>query len=210
MNEAFWSELAKVLPGAVLGLIPIVLTSLFDWQEKRNDTQKRNQAIDIAHKRVIFLNDWIKAQESCMPGQLVQFKQEVSIELNQLKHELATVLAIQEERKAVRSALRGSRKIPQNLFLAYTPRSASAWTLHIIYYMLLGIALFFLYFGSFTGANYDIWNWKTFGDSIVLVGIILAPPMVIIHWLARLADRRSRRVSDEVHLRLDKIEHAVH
>jgi len=37
MNEAFWPELAKVLPGAVLGLIPIVLTSLFDWQEKRNE-----------------------------------------------------------------------------------------------------------------------------------------------------------------------------
>ena len=186
MNEAFWSELAKVLPGAVLGLIPVVLTSLFDWQEKRNDTQKRNQAIDTAHKRVIFLNDWIKAQEVCMPEHLGQLKQGASMELNELRNELITALAIQEERKAVRSALRGSRNITQRIFLAYTPRSTSALTLHILYYMLLGIAFFFLYFGSFTGANYDIWSWSSFRDSIIFVGILVAPAMFVIHWWAYL------------------------
>jgi hypothetical protein len=106
MSEAIQAELVKVLPGADLGLLPIKLTTLFDWQEKRDAVQKRNQVIHIAHTRVIFLNDFIKAQEGCVPEQLGKIKQEVSSELNQLKQELAKSLAIQEQRKEVITAMR--------------------------------------------------------------------------------------------------------
>lgn len=106
MSEAIQAELVKVLPGAVLGLLPIKLTTLFDWQEKRDAVQKRNQVIHIAHTRVIFLNDFIKAQEGCVPEQLGKIKQEVSSELSQLKQELAKSLAIQEQRKEVITAMR--------------------------------------------------------------------------------------------------------
>ncbi len=198
MSEAIQAELARVLPGAVLGLLPITLTTFFDWQEKRDVAQKRNQAIDIAHKRVIFLNDFIKAQEGCMPERLGQIKQEVSSELSQLRHDLGKVLAIQEQRKEIKSAMRARIGFLQNLFLAYIPRGAYAWMLHIFYYMLLSVFLVGVFTGGYGSGNPSVWDWSAFRDMLLGMSIFFIPPMALIHWLARLAYRRSRRISEEI------------
>lgn len=190
-----------------MGLLPITLTTFFDWQEKRDVAQKRNQAIEVAHKRVIFLNDFIKAQEGCMPEQLDQIKQEVSSELNQLRQDLAKVLAIQEQRKEAKTAMRARIGFLQNLLLAYIPRGAYAWMLHILYYMLLSMFLLGVFSGGYGSDNPNAWDWSTFQATLFGMCLLFIPPMALIHWLARRAYKRSRQISEETRLRLEKSEH---
>jgi hypothetical protein len=203
MSEVIQSELAKALPGAILGLIPITLTAFFEWQEKRDVADRRNQAIDIAHKRVNFLNDLIKTQECCATDQLHSIKQDISNELKQLKQELSENLLTLDQRTIHRSGTHAQRSLLQNLFLAYFPRSTVAWALHVIYYMLLGITILILFGGGYSSANPHVWDWAEFRLSLIGAIALIIPPMALIQWLSRAADKRSRRIARETQQHLD-------
>ncbi len=202
------AELTNALLGAVLGLLPITLTAFFDWQEKRDVADQRNQAIDVAHKRVNFLNDWVKAQENCVKencttDHLHAIKEDIASELNQLKQELAENLAALEQRTVTKTTARAQRSLLQNMFLAYFPRGAFAWALHIFYYMLLGMSVLIVAGGGYSGDNPEVWSWADFHSLLLGIVIFFVPMLALIQWLARLADKRARRIAGEAQRHLE-------
>jgi hypothetical protein len=207
MSEVIQSELTKALPGAILGLIPITLTAFFEWQDKRDVADRRKHAIEIAHKRVNFLNDWIKAHECCTTDQIHSIKQNVSSELNQLKQELSDKLSNLEQRSMTRAAKHFQRSFLQNLFLVYFPQSTVAWALHIFYYMLLGTVILLIPGGGYSGRDPSVWSWSAFQSMLIGLIVLFSPVMALIQWLARLADKQSRRFAGETQRHLDAIRH---
>ena len=72
--------------------------------------------------------------------------------------------------------------------------------LHILYYMLLGMLLLILLAGGYEADNPNAWAWSAFLSTFLGICLPFIPPMALIHWLARLANRRSRRVAEETRL----------
>jgi len=58
----------SLLIGALAGLIPVVLTALLTWIEKRGLEARQNHMLDLAQRRVTFLQAWLDIQRAlCSP-----------------------------------------------------------------------------------------------------------------------------------------------
>ncbi|MEL7504069.1 MAG: hypothetical protein AAFN18_16555 [Cyanobacteria bacterium J06554_6] len=196
MTTEFIAELSKALPGALLGLIPLGLTALFGWLEDRDAKSKRESAIAIAHRRVEFLNDWVRAHKTCRSETLAQVKADAATELMQLKQELQETFNALDDRSKQRtdhrSAQASKRTWIQKLLLAYFPSGGAAWMLHVVYYMLLGLSTLFLFFCAYTFIQDADGFWMDLGTFLILT-VFVAIPLMCIRWLAVSADRRARR-----------------
>ena len=191
MTTDFLSELSKALPSALLGLIPIGMTALFSWMEERDTQNKRESAIAAAHKQVDFINDWVRAHKTCTSTDLEQIKADAAQELKQLKQNLAQTFVSLDAKAKQRRQLPAKRTLLQKLFLAYRPVGIFTWVLHVIYYMLIALSVFFLAFCAIEfiadedGFWTDLWAWLI---ALTMVGI----PLIITRALAIKADKRAR------------------
>lgn len=179
-----------ILIGALAGLFPILLTASLSWLEKRSLMAKRDRALDLAQKRVEFLDVWVKVQETlCSAERFEEIKREASNELDQLMENLSERLAEEEEEEPVEV---GERNLLERLFLAYLPYNVAGWVMHILFYMFLGMSLLLIWA---TGLDADTgrFSWSVLADpvNIILVFIFFGIPTLFIRWLAVRVDRKA-------------------
>ncbi len=176
-----------IIVGALAGLFPILLTASVSWLEKRSLLAKQDRALDLAQKRVEFLDSWVKVQETLSSTErFEEIKGAVSDELDGLSDSLSKEFAEEEEEEE------GERSFVQRLFLAYMPLNVSGWVLRILFYMFLGVTLIAI--PAFEpGIDFDTGQFSfdtLLGDSIVLI-VLLIVPLLFIRWLAVRGDRKA-------------------
>lgn len=178
------SEITIALIGALAGLLPAGLTAVFTWLDKRGREARQDRVLQLAHKRVEFLQTWLEVQQSvCDGAQLAQIKASVFGELNDLRGLLPSAIADDEP------ADMGERNFVQRLLLIYRPQSVLASVLHTLFYMLIGIIVFVYYATITAPASQDVaLGARLAGATILIVPVIIA--MAIIRWIARSTDRK--------------------
>jgi hypothetical protein len=88
----------KALITSVLGLLPITLTVLAGWLQKRSKTAKRDAAIDFAQRRVAFLSDWMQARQlSETSDKISHIKKGVADELDGIKANVDDIMRTADE-----------------------------------------------------------------------------------------------------------------
>lgn len=176
--------------GALAGLFPILLTWTLSRLEKRSFAAKRDQALNLAKKRVEFLDTWVNAQKGlCSNERFEEIKREVSDELDQLMETLSERLAEEEDSDADERNI-DERNLLERLLLVYYPYNVAGWVLHILFYMFFGMTLLSipLYKPGFLRSQFSVGQFMT--DSIIII-VVLILPMLIIRWLAVRADRKA-------------------
>ena len=151
---------------------------------------KRDGALDLAQKRVEFLDTWVKVQESLSStARFEEIKREASDELDQLMESLSETLAEEEEEEPTKV---GERSLLERLLLIYLPHNLTGWALHILFYMFLGMTLLAIP-ALAPGFDPDIGQYtidQLLADSIVII-VVLILPTLFIRWLAVRADRKA-------------------
>lgn len=201
-----------------MGLLPIGINSCFEWRERRDIRQRSSQAIEIARQRVSFLTDLMRAYEACAVEQLDAMRQEIAGDLQKLHCDLAKTLTRLEQRSSPKKSNPERRNTLQRVFLAYRPQGAIAWTLHILYYMLLGLIAMLIFVSGCEpgGTMCQAWTmeefWAYFPPLMLGSLVILGPPMLAINLLAHRSDRAARgelRRQDEEREQQDQARHTT-
>ena len=131
MNETI---VAAIIGGAA-GVLPVVVTRIFGRLESRNQTRQQVQALDLAKKRVEFLQSWMGARKSCLPRETVDVSiQEAFKELDEIRSSLKHVL----EKAVSHARSHEERPFIQRLLLAYKPKRMSGWWWRVAYYTWTG------------------------------------------------------------------------
>jgi hypothetical protein len=92
----------KALITSVLGLLPITVSVLSSWLQKRSKVAKRDAAIDFAQRRVAFLSAWLQARQlSETNREISTIKKAVADELDGIKAGVDTSMqnTIEETKK---------------------------------------------------------------------------------------------------------------
>lgn len=177
--------------GALAGLLPVGLTVLIAWFEKRSIAARQNRALDLAQKQVTFLEVWLKMQQTVSSAeQFSAVKLATTDELNQIITQLKATLAAEViAKQRVATSLR-QRTFVQRLLLMYIPLNGIAWVFHILFYMLTGIVLMILlfsYIGATLGTEFDFISWL-FGS--LLINSPLLAVLLLLRWGALRIDYR--------------------
>lgn len=178
-----------VLVGALIGLIPTLLTLFFSWVEKRTLVEKQNRVLSLAKQRVEFLTAWAKAQESlCTPERYQELQARLSHDLDQILDNARQVMVDQVE---LHTTKRTQRNFLQRWFLLYPPRSVAGWVWHTIFYMLAGIFLILW-------LDVLLFPDKYFGARGIIGGLLICTlPIGLLALLFRLlAMRQDRKTED--------------
>jgi hypothetical protein len=116
MNETVMAALI----GGAAGVLPVVVTKIFARMESRGHMRQQAKALDLAKKRVDFLNSWMGARRSCVPRDASDGPiQEAVKELDEIRASLNAAL----ETPAFEGKSYKDRPLPQRLLLAYKPRA---------------------------------------------------------------------------------------
>lgn len=200
MSEKILIAIIGVI-GALAGLVPALVTVIYGWTEKRGVFAAKKRAIELAQKRVTFLNTWVETQKLISTEEEFQeTKQRIAKELTLLFSSLSDTLS-QLELPAKTYKLNWFQKI----FLAYRPHGSDAWLLHIFFYMLLGLISFVLVALIASGEYFKGINPATgmyslpfhFGE--ILGGcLILLLPWALLWWIARKIDKKGLRKMAEI------------
>jgi hypothetical protein len=179
MNET----IVAALIGGAAGVLPVVVTRAFGRLESRSQMRQQVQALDLAKKRVEFLQAWMGARKSCLPRETVDGSiQEAFKELDEIRSTLKHVL----ERAVSQARSHQERPFLQRLLLAYRPKRMSGWWWRVAYYMWTGAIAASIFDGVlrqdfFTGRDDD----GSF-SAAVLIGeiigaILLVLPSIFFH-----------------------------
>ena len=154
-SSGFTDKLLTGLAGASVTLVPLIINSVVSLLQNRSANRRRDSAIADAKSRVDFLSDWIKAQEQVSSADhLSELKQSTSQELDTIRQSVLTIVH-ETEPKPPELA---DRRVLQNLFLLYWPRTIGSWVLHALFYLGAGLlaAIIALYVtGGFSGPDID-------------------------------------------------------
>jgi hypothetical protein len=186
------NPLLIALASSMVGLLPVVLTLVVNWLEKRGQTARINSILGQVNNRIEFLTAWYNLQKEVTDTeQLANVKKIVNNELGDV-YELFmdVVLDPDKETKQRQEAIAKYRKTGKfrRFLLMYTPYNARGWIFHTLYYMcLLPILAIF---------GHMIYNYILFRDILHGVpqeypsyGVLIAILMVIFHWMGRGAAR---------------------
>jgi hypothetical protein len=188
-QSEFSREITAIIITALVGLFPILLTTILSRLEKRGLSAKQDRAIDLARKRVEFLEAWVKAQTALSSTELSEkIKGDVSTELDQLIENLSARLAEEEKRAGEED----ERNILQVSFLAYRPGNFAGWVLRGLFYLfLIGTLFAFLVIIPDVGLDPDtgVFSWEQLVIDLFLIGAIFVLPLIFIRWLAVTTDR---------------------
>jgi hypothetical protein len=126
--------IAAIIGGAA-GVLPVVVTRVFGRIESRSHLRQQVQALDLAKKRVEFLQSWMGARKSCLPRETVDGSiQEAFKELDEIRSTLKRVL----EKAVSQARSYQERPFLQRLLLAYRPKKVSGWWWRVAYYTWTG------------------------------------------------------------------------
>ena len=145
------------LIGGAAGVLPVVVTKAMSRMESRTELRQRVQALDIAKKRVEFVNAWMGARRSCLPRDSSDgTTQEALRELDEIRVSLKQALEVPSgEAKRYKD-----RSLIQRVLLAYKPKHMAGWWWRVAYYMWTGAVVSSLLDGIsrqgyFTGRDSD-------------------------------------------------------
>lgn len=179
--------------GALAGLIPPLLTVLYGWNEKRGIFAAKKRAIELAQNRVAFLNTWVQTKQSISTEKEFQETKElIGRELSLLFSNLSNTLTELES-----PVITLKRNWFQKIFLIYRPHQPSAWVLHVLFYMFLGLISFVLVAllvsgEHFRGIDPDTGKYDLpfhFGE-ILGGSFFLLLPWASFWWIARRIDKK--------------------
>jgi len=136
-REQFFAALI----GSLLGLLPIIFTTLISQMEKRSRASHGDKAIDLAQRRVAFLSAWFQARQQFASEQTVaEIKEKIALELDGIKSFVDDELALPQMAPVVKTA---RRNFFQRMFLLYQPQSAGGWIYHTLFYMFSSFVILF-------------------------------------------------------------------
>jgi hypothetical protein len=181
LNKPFFETLMTAI--TLVGLLGTTAGSFIAWLEKRSIKAKYQDEINLAERRIAFLNAWFKAQEPvCTPQRLEAIKLETSQELDSLRSRL-TQFILESEQHSVFS----KGKSYQKTFLLFIPHNIGGWVSLILFYVLL---IFVLLFITTLPEGNDLKSWVGWLTDSLMWLIIFAIPLF---FLQRLGIRYSRK-----------------
>lgn len=134
MNE---TVLAALIGGAA-GVLPVVVTRVFGRMESRSVLRRQVQSLDLAKRRVDFMNAWMSARRNCLPREVSDAAgKDVLEELEEIRGTLKTILG----EAGTESKSYGERSFMQRLLLAYKPRRMAGWWWRLAFYMWSGAVI---------------------------------------------------------------------
>jgi hypothetical protein len=191
MKGLEWKDILTVLIGGLVGLLPIIMSSVLAWLDKRSLSAKKHHALELAKSRIDFIDRWVKVQQDVTSAErFEQIKRETTSELDQLKTELSEILV--EEQKPEPEKENG-KNLLKRLLLLYRPRNFSGWITHIVFYIVLFFTVNTLigYRPGFDLATNEF-SWSLLGSDLIVV-LILFIPALIIRAIAIRIDRKAEQ-----------------
>ena len=186
------NPLIIALASSMVGLLPVALTLIVNWLEKRGQTARINSILGQVNNRIEFLTAWYNLQkEVTNPEQLANIRKIVNNELGDV-YELFmdVILDPDKETKQRQEAMAKYRKTNKlkRFLLMYTPYNTRGWIFHTLYYMCLLPLLAII--------GYMIYNSIQFNDPLhgipldnAVYGGLVVILMIISHWMGRGAAR---------------------
>ncbi len=171
----------ETIAAILAALLPLALTALATWAERRTQEARRNTAVDTAYKRIQFLNIYLTTQQLILPPDHYQeLKRSIGGEVERIFQELTIVLN-NNERIARQSS---EKNIVQRVFLLYRLHTTRAKVFRAIFYTLLIIStiLSMLFtIGTMTDQDTNVFI------TMIGIGVIMLPFIVVLllfRWLA--------------------------
>lgn len=135
-------QFLQALVGSLLGLLPLLFSAISHQLENRSITTRRDQAIDLAQRRVAFLTAWLQTRQQFDSAErLVAVKESLASEFDDIKVFVDSELIRPQAIHAAKSTDR--RSWIQRALLLYLPRSISGWAYHGLFYMMFSIVILF-------------------------------------------------------------------
>lgn len=180
----------QIILGGLVGLFPILLTSLLSWSDKRSNATKQQKALEMAKNRIDFIERWVKVQEALNSTErFEEIKQESADELARIRKELSVIL--DEDKETIDDR---EKPLFQRAFLLYRPYSFLGWVMHLAYYFFLIITIG-LIIDLRPGVDFatDIFTWERVFFIDLPIMIVYAIPMLIIRAIALGVDRNATK-----------------
>jgi cytochrome bd-type quinol oxidase subunit 2 len=178
----------EMIATILAALLPIALTALITWLERRGQEARQHSAMDMAYKRIQFLNIYLTTQQLILPPEHYDtLKQAIGTEIEHIFQELTKVLN-NIERMTHHTH---ERNVIQRIFLLYRMHTMRAKLFRGLFYALLSIStivsiLFTI--GITINQNSNIIT-ATAGISIVLLPFVLLA--LLFRWLALHHEQRT-------------------
>ena len=119
-------QFLQALVGSLLGLLPLLFSAISHQLENRSITTRRDQAIDLAQRRVAFLTAWLQTRQQFDSAErLAVVKESLASEFDDIKAFVDSELI---RPQAVHAARSTDRNWIQRALLLYLPRSVSGWS----------------------------------------------------------------------------------
>jgi hypothetical protein len=186
------NPLIIALASSMVGLLPVVLTLIVNWLEKRGQASRINSILGQVNNRIEFLTAWYNLQkEVTNSDQLTNIRKIVNNELGDV-YELFmdVVLDPDKDTKQRQEAIAKYRKTNglQRFLLVYTPYNARGWVFHTLYYMcllpLLALVGYMIYGGI--QFNNPLHGLPLDNQTLIYVGLTVVL-LVISHRMGRVA-----------------------
>lgn len=162
-------------------LLPVAVTALFAWFERRGQEVRRNAAIDTAHKRIQFLNTYLTTQQMILPPERHEMlKQTIGTEVERIFQELAAVLdEIERTTRHTRE-----KNVVQRIFLLYRMRTSQSNLFRALFYTLLVASTVISLLFTIGAATIQDTNIITAGIGIAILLLPFISLALLFRWLA--------------------------
>ncbi len=172
------------LIGSLLGLIPLLVSALINWLEKRSRVARKEEALDFAQRQVAFISAWLQARQLSEPAQkLGGIKKMVSTELDDIKSQVDQAMDIPHVKPLVKT---DDRNFFQRLFLFYPPHTAGGWVYRGLFFMNVGAMILLLIVAASSPDT----------DTLVGFGLLIMPFLllaILFHALAIHSDKAAEK-----------------
>jgi pilus assembly protein TadC len=181
----------EIVVSFLSGLLPVVLTFAFNWLEQRDEESQRSKVIDVATKRMQWLDAYLNIQKNVLsPEQLEVVRYEVSREVEQVYQELKDDL-----RQIEKILLKSKKDSFQQVFLTYKMKSRMANACRFAYYIFFAFAILFSIF--MVSSVLTSSNTTQLAKIFVMIFSIFLNPFwlvtLLFRWLAKKLDRREEK-----------------
>lgn len=179
------SKYIDALIASLLGLIPLFVTALLNWLDKRSRLARKEEEIDFAQRRVSFLSAWLQArQQTEAEEESVTIKKSIAEELDGIKKSLDPILLQPHIQPLVKTS---EQNLFLRLFLLYPPHKMEGWVYRGLFFMCLSGIVFVVFVILYPDPNFPL-SSKLGGGLCVASPILLMA--VILHFLATGSDRK--------------------
>jgi hypothetical protein len=181
----------ETLAALLAALLPLALTALVTWWERRGQEARRNTAIDTANKRIQFLHSYLTTQQLILPPEPYEsLKQTLGAEVERIYEDLA--IELNEIERITRRTK--EKNLIQRIFLLYRLQTTGARLFRALFYtLLITSTVLSILFTIGTITNQDI----NIISTILGISVILLPFIglgLLFRWLAL---QRERNAQDE-------------